>query len=295
METYGDFVAGYIKATRSLDIIYFDTRPRETPSLPCWVPDWNTSFGAEHLIPDQTVSIFTEVPLLQKELVKNAQKEEEEIAAFDFDGPSRLMVSCCFFDSVDGVSKAGEVGWQGAEAVRSMSQSEDATFNVVWRTPLANKGFEDGELLPTAGGILAASTTPAKVANPKSGPRFTSCWENVKDLAVGDKIVEEWMRWGRESRPAPPFTLEEQFEAESSFVDIWYFRHFVTTTRGYTGVVSCETGPGDWVCVLKGSKLPVILRRVKMGGEDETSDASSGYWTLVGHGYVCGIVEEAQN
>lgn len=304
METYRDFVAGYIKATRTLDIIYFDARPRETPNLPSWVPDWNASFGAEPLVPDHTVSISAEVPLIQEELAKNQQKDTTASFDFETDGLSRLIVDCCFFDTVDGVSKAGEVGWQGAEARRPMSQSQQAhsayggeepTFDAVWRTLLANKGFEDGELLPTAGGILAASMAPANVADPKSGPRFTSYWENLKDLKVADKTVEEWMKWGRETLPAPPFTLEEQFEVESAFVDVWYFRRFLTTTRGYTGVVSCETEPGDWVCVLKGSKLPVILRRAKTGGDNETANPSSGHWTLVGHGYVHGIVEEAQS
>src|SRR3569833_237893 len=304
METYRDFVADHIRATRSLDIIYFDARPRETPNLPSWVPDWNASFGAEHLVTEEKISIGHGVQLVQTEILENRNKDA--VATFDFkaDDSHRLVVSCCFFDIVDGVSKAGEVGWQGTEAPRPMSQTkfpksaygdDEATFNAVWRTLVANKGFEDQPLLPATGGILAAVLNPENLKQPKSGPRFTNYWENVRGFRVGDKTVEEWMRWGREYLPTSQFTLEEQIEVERSFVDVSYFRRFLTTSRGYTGIASCETEVGDQVCVLKGIKLPVILRRADGTRGGDPLDYSLGDWILVGHGYVHQIMEAPQS
>ena len=53
----------------------------------------------------------------------------------------------------------------------------------------------------------------------------------------------------------------------------------VLTQKGYIGAVICDVHPGDEVCILRGCKLPVILRRV---GER---------YRLVGGGYVHGIMD----
>lgn len=48
---YTNFVLDYIRGKQSLDIIHFDARPRTTPGLPSWVPDWKAGFGAAPLQP----------------------------------------------------------------------------------------------------------------------------------------------------------------------------------------------------------------------------------------------------
>jgi hypothetical protein len=305
IKTYRDFVAGHIMATRSLDIIYFDARPRATPNLPSWVPDWNASFGAHPIVPEK-ISTLHVTPPLRMEPLENEGEGEGALAAFDFESgdANRLIVNCCFFDTVDGVSKSGEDGWQGTANPRPMSQSQSpgsaygggaSTFDAVWRTLLGNKGYEEHPMLPTAGGILAAALGPENLKDPKSGPRFANYWENVKDFCVGKKTIAEWMVWGRENQPTPDFTPEQQFQVEQSFDDVLYFRRFLLTSRGYTGIASCETEVGDRVCILEGSKLPVILRRAQGTADGAGADDSSGDWVLVGHGYVHGITEGSES
>jgi len=75
------------------------------------------------------------------------------------------------------------------------------------------------------------------------------------------------MRWGGESSPAPEFSSDEQQQIEATFVDVCYFRRFLTTSRGYAGVASYETEAGDQVVVVQRSKLPLIFRRASGAGD----------------------------
>jgi hypothetical protein len=72
-------------------------------------------------------------------------------------------------------------------------------------------------------------------------------WEFVANMAWGNKVLSE----GR----------------------------LVLMHKGYIGAVICDVLPGDEVFVLRGCKLPVILRRI----EDR--------YRLVGAGYVHGIMD----
>ncbi|CAL5870734.1 uncharacterized protein PFLUO_LOCUS4974 [Penicillium psychrofluorescens] len=302
-ETYRDFVMGHIEATHSLDIIYFDARPRQTPMLPSWVPDWNASYGANHLIQETTtVSISAGVSQLRRKLLEDTP--QDSVANFDIqsNNSSRLIVSCCFFDPVDSVGAAGEVGWEGVEAVRPMAQSgsshaaygdESATFDALWRTLVANKGFGVREVALITGSILAAITESNEISQARSGHRFKNYYENVKNFKVASKTVDEWMSWARKYLPSPPFTVTEQIEAETSFVEVCYFRRLLTTSRGYIGIAPCEMEPGDQVCIVKGSTLSLILRRVARGGAENSdhNDYSSSDWSLVGAAYVHGIMD----
>lgn len=303
---YRNFVMGHIKALQSLDIIYFDARPRQTPGLPSWVPDWNARYGAEPLVLEIITTTDQGVQKTREEVSEGPSKPG--IAHFDFgdDKPSRLFVDCCVFDEVDGVGRAGDLGWAGVTPEKPMVQSrssqsafgdEAATFDALWRTLTANKR-PDGELIaPSAGTILAAFTAPSKISDPTSGPRFAKYFENAKDLKYAGRTLEDWMAWAREKLPTPSFTVDEQDEVELSFVDACYFRRVFTTPKGYAGVAPCETEPGDYLCILRGSTLPVILRRVSLGGDEKSigSGYSSGDWSLIGAAYVHGIMDGGED
>jgi hypothetical protein len=51
--------------------------------------------------------------------------------------------------------------------------------------------------------------------------------------------------------------------------------------QSYLGLCSGSTQPGDYVCVLYGSVVPVVLRK----GD------SNGAWTVVGESYVHGLMD----
>jgi hypothetical protein len=56
---------------------------------------------------------------------------------------------------------------------------------------------------------------------------------------------------------------------------------FVKTKKGYVGIAPGSTRPGDWVSVLVGGKVPLVLRR---------AEDSEG-WSLVGESYIHGIMQ----
>ena len=67
-------------------------------------------------------------------------------------------------------------------------------------------------------------------------------------------------------------------------------RSFVVTEHGYPGLAPhCEVGPvqvGDLVCILQGSRVPIVLRR----GTDEARAPGCLPCTWVGDAYVHGIM-----
>jgi hypothetical protein len=60
-------------------------------------------------------------------------------------------------------------------------------------------------------------------------------------------------------------------------VNALYYRRLITTRKGYIGTAPYETNPGDAVCILRGSSLPVILR-------------PSNQSVVIGAAYVHGIM-----
>ncbi|KAI0014562.1 heterokaryon incompatibility protein-domain-containing protein [Xylariomycetidae sp. FL0641] len=291
-ETYRNFVLGHIKAFRSLDIITYDARPRQNQGLPSWVPDWSQSFGAHPLVKQQGVPVKQVAESIRKNLVEDASTPE--IATFDItDGKlGRLRVKGCLLDTVDGVGATGELGRKTVEPSRPMSQStsdhsayEDdvATFNALWRSLVANKNATGSEVQNKFGSILAAITSDDMLQNPQLGPRFRAYYENTKDLRVAGRTVEEWMEWRREVEPIPTFTEEEQLEVGRAFVDVLYFRRTFTTSDGFVGAGPAGMNPGDFIGVLQGSQLPVVLRKVQ-----------SGDYELVGAAYSHQAMVEAQ-
>lgn len=53
----------------------------------------------------------------------------------------------------------------------------------------------------------------------------------------------------------------------------------MVTEKGYIGLVPASSRAGDRIAILKGGAVPFVLR-----------EAANGCWTLVGEGYVHGIM-----
>jgi hypothetical protein len=56
-------------------------------------------------------------------------------------------------------------------------------------------------------------------------------------------------------------------------------RRLIKTQQGYLGISSMEAKPGDRVCILFGSQVPVVLR------------ADGENWKVIGEAYVHGIMD----
>lgn len=293
-EVYRDFVLGHIKATGSLDMIYFDARPRETPRLPTWVPDWHSSYGANFLIPEALASTFGE-PHVSPSVVS----ADDGPASLELLGTrSALVVQVAFVDVIDGLGAGGEDGWQGVQARKPLSQSKEslsaygddaATFNALWRSMLANKDMDRGPTAAETGSILAATTAEDKLDEAVSGPRFKHYYSDMKELRFAGKTIEEWFQWARDTLPKIEYTLDQRIQAERSVVDSCYFRRMMTTDLGLVAVGPYEAEPGDHVCLAQGSSLPLILRPV----DHASGSALSQEYVLRGAAYVHGFVPEA--
>jgi hypothetical protein len=101
------------------------------------------------------------------------------------------------------------------------------------------------------------------------------------------------MAWGREFNPTLPFSAKEQLDTEEAFMDAVYFRRLGVTSHGYSAILSTEAESGDYLVVVKGSRLPIVLRRIKKEGEPVPEDLAASEWALVGSGYAHHVMEKA--
>jgi hypothetical protein len=82
--------------------------------------------------------------------------------------------------------------------------------------------------------------------------------------------------------------LEEQRRAavySGAWREAFRFRRLFTTRKGYMGLSSYSTRPGDVVCILYGGKTAYILR--KLGNEEGGRER----WMFVGEAYVRGLMQ----
>jgi hypothetical protein len=124
-----------------------------------------------------------------------------------------------------------------------------------WRTLINNRtdlGVED-KIAPSN---LEISFNLWMGRNPYSKERVKQM--NLLDNGKGARMIREFnddLRYGMQSRA------------------------FMITNKGLVGVGPAGTKKGDWVCVLRGGSLPLVLRPL-----------GKGYWNLIGECYVHGIM-----
>ncbi|ROW07156.1 hypothetical protein VPNG_07321 [Cytospora leucostoma] len=295
---YTRFVLDYIDGKKSLDIIHFDARPRTTPGLPSWVPDWKAGFGAAPLQPghednpDTTLRYFTA-----------SKGEPAKYVQFD-EALKALVCKGYIIDTVDGVSRAEEASFMGSEPERPVSQSRSTQcayaggdaeiFEALWRTMTRSRDELDHALEPPAVATLVTSFLAAeKRLDDGQDPRLTRFDNAVYGLrgfrVFGEPISNRVEKSSQALEGIPTsVTAHARGVVEDALTRGMMFRRLITTEGGYLGTAPIETESGDTVALLFGSSVPVILRR--SGGD--------GAYLLVGsaniHGVMYGEVFEAR-
>lgn len=158
---YTTFVFDDIRGKQSLDVIHFDAQPRATPELPSSVPDSAARFGAAPLQPGQEDNPDTILPYF-------AASMDETAKDIKFDEASNALVCPGYIiDTVDGVARAEEAPFMGAEPERPVSKPRSSScvypggdpeiFEALWRTAIRSSNELDEALDPLAVASLVTS------------------------------------------------------------------------------------------------------------------------------------------
>lgn len=76
----------------------------------------------------------------------------------------------------------------------------------------------------------------------------------------------------------------DPFKWSHEAVLVTRYRRFAVTRRGYFVLGPNALQAGDVVAVLRGGKVPFVLRKVSAGGDDER-------WVLIGECYAHGLMD----
>lgn len=288
-QVYSGFVLDYIRGKQSLDIIHFDARPRTTPGLPSWVPDWRAGFGAAPLQPgleddpDHILRYFT-------------ASKGKPARDMQFDQSSNVLVCTGYIiDTVDGVSRAEEASFMGREPERPVSQPRSSQcaypggdpeiFEALWRTTTRSRNeldyaLEAQDVTTLTGSFLDAKRRLDEGQDPRLS-RFTNVVSGLQGFEVFGQTVSD--RLSRSSQAFAGLAVSVPAHIRGTVEDAlsrgMMFRRLLTTERGYLGTGPIETESGDIVAVLLGSSIPSTLRR-----------ADDDFYRLIGSANIHGMM-----
>ncbi|KAI1734354.1 heterokaryon incompatibility protein-domain-containing protein [Xylaria scruposa] len=288
-DVFSTFVMNHIIETKSLEMLSYNTRPRSTPQLPSWSPEWMSETAAGLIEPHNSGDTLGCASRY------SASADEPAQAHFDLSDPSRKILNCkgYVFDIVDGVSHAEELPPHAMQDPSPMTQprsaacvypSEELIFEGLWKAVIINQ--EKDAFVPAETGLILATCFKEADARLKStGPdkshwRFDWRCSWIGAFMLFGKTVSERMAQATAVIPVPSVTASRRGDVERSMGHGMNFKRLITTDRGYLGTAPYETQSGDIVTILLGSPVPIILRPL-----------SSGMCSVVGAAYISGIMD----
>ena len=179
---------------------------------------------------------------------------------------------------------------------------------------------------------LCQLSAGSDILYPSGGTRKDAFWQTVlmgmradrtARLSDADRVpYNTWRQWLERNHGRAPYTNEAatlvsrawkkkvQVNANSSIrshnnivINYPLVRWFFVTERGYIGLGPAKMQPGDVVCVLRGGKVPFVLRAAEEDGENDDNHgdgpcraagacaAEQGYYSLVGYAYLHGVMD----
>lgn len=297
--TYQQYTAAFIKKHRSLDLcIYASLFPSlPTSTLPSWVPDWRRSNGAGDKV----------IPLMVSQSGNASLGNMRPIWSLEHEGELVVYKACG--------DKEAEYLIEGKVlSVRGTKIDQLGDLNVVHNgsTPTsdsqtAHVPFNHKDILTSVCRSLALDRKDRYLRLPMPTETFLNdflnlCRECMTDPATADRRFLEWFNQTRHLQ-LKGRSLEDtvkQYLAQAGNIaprevptrrnDVYLsFRgRFVDTVKGMAmrmrvtrggriAIVPRGAQQDDFICVLYGCSVPVLLRRA-----DEREDA----YTLVGECYV---------
>lgn len=229
-----------------------------------------------------------------------------------------LFVPGIFVDTIDGVFPGGFDNplnlkyTSQPKQINSMYNSDKLVFEAIWKTFVGGlniSGRSDDYFPPLAFGELFARLSHAaeeehqdllqakvetafEMPNPLKRPLFidddpsspfATWYKYNRDAIFAGRTLKSWIDPQVPKAP-PPVDRSSRvaIPIQTAFTNSWTSanstRRMVTTEKGYIGMMPELTRSGDLLCVLFGSRMPVILRHME------------GHYIFIGECYVHGLM-----
>ncbi|KAK8045770.1 hypothetical protein PG996_013834 [Apiospora saccharicola] len=291
-ETYARFVQSFIKHYNSLDIICFASLWSAQPnsSLPSWIPDWRTR-----------VDPFV-VPLMVSQSANTHIGNLRGPTYVDEDHNSwlcyaaHLLVRGTILAEVDGLAASAD-----AELIQTSTRSSpepalpsDVMARSICKTLVLDRKdrylrFPEPDEFFQDFIWLCEKVLADKGADVPED--FRTWFRRTKNLSIRGRKLEEVLRdsidakhghWSVQTPNQDESHMETFF---SRFYDsiVYMSLRLMITNQGGIGLVSQKAKKGDFICVLLGCSVPVLLRQSRDGDN----------FTLIGECFLDGFMDGA--
>ncbi|KAI4866599.1 hypothetical protein F4820DRAFT_242451 [Hypoxylon rubiginosum] len=269
-EVWRTFFQEYVRQKRDLYIICLaGAKLSEYRHLPSWLPNWSEVTSAYPLCNFHQVN-RPEWPHF------DAAKGTKPDVSFT---PSGHHLSCIGLeiDEVDGIGDS-----QSTTSNNAYITPEDACQALV-RTTLADTNrWGEPSKSPEAFELIFAAVCNrfrSEMDWPPS-PNFEARWSVMKKLNLGGTPLEDLIELRRKTAIHGMWAVERHISRafKYSYSHAMFMRELFTTLRGFLGLGPGTAGSKDKIVILKGCRVPVIMRQ------------RGQYWELVGECYVDGIM-----
>lgn len=182
------------------------------------------------------------------------------------------------FDEVDGLGGCQDPGAPNAELLQpstgvSAYPDDAAILEAIWMTLVADQDFEGTPTAwkaPAKFGTLYLMEAQMTLNDLESNgealgnPSAFQIWvQRNAALVIDAQTVAERTKAERVYEPADGSTLDALAGFHRRLQSTVKNRRFIVTKRGYIGIANDDVRRGDKVCLLHGSRMPVILRQVE--------------------------------
>lgn len=234
-EVYTDFASSYIRTCRQIDII-LPRRKRARSDLPSWVPDWSQPFPVGTF--DSFCNLYNVAGTSPLSASFSSKPYELYLEGFQFRSIVQVIDAADFMphQGVD-ISALSRFVTVARELAFSHSGSQfyptgEEIQRAVARTLSGDLDWKC-ERLPLGSTIFDTNTGAGIVPDDS----YTHCFirERQQDV-LGNVLLVVLYRMNRELS-------------------------FMLLSGGYIGLAPRNARPGDLVCIILGSNLPVVLRR----------------------------------
>ncbi|KAH7026442.1 uncharacterized protein B0I36DRAFT_330669 [Microdochium trichocladiopsis] len=289
-DSYKSLARAWIQARADLEILTQSSILRDR-DLPSWVPDWRVS---EH------IRLFSGA-----NCPYDACRSTKGSFAF-INGGNTLVVSGLLVDKIDGLGRESGLvrdcqrGVVQPEQRLNAYETTHALFDSLWRTMLGNITTAGHQLSVSNSHVLALvlplqEEAPGHTGEQRSAPASTRLEQlkrrvfdnrelHVGGIPLGDLIASQRDIQLQQGTPVGGGKdLDVALEQSYRFSRL---KRLATTTSGRLAMVPDWTLPGDYIGVLMGSDVPLVLRKIEPGG-GATNELS---FHVVGGCYVHGLM-----
>jgi Heterokaryon incompatibility protein (HET) len=253
---YTEVAESILTQSRTLDILYAVSGPKNVKPMPSWVPDWSvpiqSTFGPRQLGRfsasgplSRSFPTFRSDKFGNRLLVLSGYKVDTIDAIMHWQWDPRWDVGFDLNSPILGFIRSLQ---NFGRKQRAAYSSEEERQEALWRTPIAD--------CDAAFNIMQGSRPPASLHMKESFEAFIG-------ITQGDP---EWRE-----RASKPYVHVMKLESAR--------RRVFRSSRGYYGLGQETLRVGDTICLFLGGDSPFLIRNAELG-----------YYELIGEAYVHGIM-----